>query len=290
MDQQQPITAEWCQKMEKRIKWLKYLGVMDKIDLHRGPDGLPRYDGMPLEHDTFLAPPADIPAATAPTAVGVPASQSPSDPSIRISSGLFKRIVGDLQSRHPYSHVAWPLAIVKLQMMHDSTPTIAHVLNVLQSAMEACESDIDALTALSASDPATLVTTVVTTDNLRTWLAPLQCRLIGIQSGLTSSVTWWNEHGKSAVARFNDESLRQCLNSTDYALCKAYTRHSIPSLPGPTHRTLAEEALSHVKRFLEVQRNQDVLAKIEHHIDQLEAEMQEAEDEQTADEEEYVEF
>ncbi|KAF4971991.1 hypothetical protein FSARC_1321 [Fusarium sarcochroum] len=283
MDQQQPITAEWCQKMDTRLKWLKHLGVMGKIDLHRGPDGLPCYDGMPLEHDTFLAPSTDTPAATTPTTTVAPASQSPSDSSIRISSDLFKGIMEDLQSRPAYTHVAWAIAVVKLQLMQETTPNALHVFNTLKPALEACKSDLNAVTTLLTTS--CRLSFLTEEPQVTTWLAPLQCRLIGIQSEPSSSVTWWEDNGRTALRRFNDDNLYRCIDSTNRGFIQAYAAPHDLSLVGPASIAVAGGVLPNIRRFLQMQQNQDVLAKIEHHITRLHTDMQ-----RVADEEEDVLF
>ncbi|KAJ4251500.1 hypothetical protein NW762_011487 [Fusarium torreyae] len=275
MDQQQPITAEWCQKMDRRLKWLKHLGVMDKIDLHCGSDGLPCYVGMPLEHDTFLAPTVEIPSAIAPTIVA-PASESSSGSSIRITSDLFENIVEDLQSRSSCTHVAWQLTVIKLQLMHERTPPILHVLNELESAVKACKSGLDAVTALSATpDPKILLKGL---RQMEIWLVPLQCRLIGIQSGQASSVHWWEDYGKRAVELFNNDDLYHCINRTYYALGSACTMYDFSMIDAST-RALTEQFIPTIEKFLRMQQNQNVLTKVEHHLSQLRADMEQDLDE-----------
>ncbi|KAJ3530244.1 hypothetical protein NM208_g9410 [Fusarium decemcellulare] len=58
----QPWLANtWFQKVRRRLAWLEHLGVMGKVKLECGPDGLPSYDGMPLEDGAHLLPPSTIP-------------------------------------------------------------------------------------------------------------------------------------------------------------------------------------------------------------------------------------
>ncbi|KAF4460666.1 hypothetical protein FALBO_12547 [Fusarium albosuccineum] len=58
----QPWLANtWFQKVRRRLAWLEHLGVMGKIKLECGPDGLPSYNGMPLEDGAHLLPPSTIP-------------------------------------------------------------------------------------------------------------------------------------------------------------------------------------------------------------------------------------
>ncbi|KAF4943247.1 hypothetical protein FGADI_13538 [Fusarium gaditjirri] len=43
----------WTQLSDRRLAWLTTLGVLGKVRLRTGQDGLPGYYGMPLENDDY---------------------------------------------------------------------------------------------------------------------------------------------------------------------------------------------------------------------------------------------
>ncbi|RKL36620.1 hypothetical protein BFJ72_g8169 [Fusarium proliferatum] len=45
------LTDIWTQLSDRRLRWLETLGVLGKVRLRTGEDGLPGYYGMPLEND-----------------------------------------------------------------------------------------------------------------------------------------------------------------------------------------------------------------------------------------------
>ncbi|KAF4332234.1 hypothetical protein FBEOM_13970 [Fusarium beomiforme] len=52
--------VDWTRQLNRRMEWLRELGVMNRVRLQTGPDGLPGYHGMPLEDKAHLLQDEDM--------------------------------------------------------------------------------------------------------------------------------------------------------------------------------------------------------------------------------------
>ncbi|KAF5264197.1 hypothetical protein FOXYS1_5016 [Fusarium oxysporum] len=87
-------------KKECRLAWIKYLGLLGKVKLRKGPDRLPFFIGMPPEHLTFQVD-AERLAVIQQTAM--------SDP--RNSLITLGTVLKTLRDRPRHTHIAWGAAI-----------------------------------------------------------------------------------------------------------------------------------------------------------------------------------
>ncbi|KAM5384835.1 uncharacterized protein FOBCDRAFT_315181 [Fusarium oxysporum Fo47] len=87
-------------KKECRLAWIKYLGLLGKVKLRKGPDRLPFFIGMPPEHLTFQVD-AERLAVIQQTAM--------SDP--RNSLITLGTVLKTLRDRPRHTHIAWDAAI-----------------------------------------------------------------------------------------------------------------------------------------------------------------------------------
>ncbi|KAJ4263505.1 hypothetical protein NW762_006324 [Fusarium torreyae] len=55
------MLGSWTRVLDRRLAWLDRQGVLGKVQLRTGPDGLPGYNGMPLENVADLYSPEAMP-------------------------------------------------------------------------------------------------------------------------------------------------------------------------------------------------------------------------------------
>ncbi|PCD42621.1 hypothetical protein AU210_005148 [Fusarium oxysporum f. sp. radicis-cucumerinum] len=94
-------------KKECRLAWIKYLGLLGKVKLRKGPDRLPFFIGMPPEHLTFQVD-AERLAVIQQTAM--------SDP--RNSLITLGTVLKTLRDRPRHTHIAWDAVQQKLANSH----------------------------------------------------------------------------------------------------------------------------------------------------------------------------
>ncbi|RYC94748.1 hypothetical protein BFJ63_vAg2619 [Fusarium oxysporum f. sp. narcissi] len=94
-------------KKECRLAWIKYLGLLGKVKLRKGPDRLPFFIGMPPEHLTFQV---DV------ERLAVIQQTAMSDP--RNSLITLGTVLKTLRDRPRHTHIAWDAVQQKLANSH----------------------------------------------------------------------------------------------------------------------------------------------------------------------------
>ncbi|KAK7421623.1 hypothetical protein QQX98_002090 [Neonectria punicea] len=139
------LLTVWFQKLSRRLAWLNKLGAQGKMELTAGPDGLPIFEGMPLEGAEHLLPPnstanAIVMALRDPR--NIPLLSEP-----LLTTQYLENIINVLKHRPILrTHVAWQRALTELQ---EKSRRGAHmkalaVLEILESAKDSYMEDLAA--------------------------------------------------------------------------------------------------------------------------------------------------
>lgn len=168
-------------KKECRFAWVKYLGLLGKIKLRDGPDGLPYFIGMPPEYSTFRIEPqalADIQQKVL---------ENPLNSLITIEF-----VLSTLRTRPVHTHVAWQ-AIQRILTKSSSTLTSSEIHAVLNQGISLYTNDRDNIKAwerIGMNDPAGLLSPGTSGSPPGQSVMQTMNRLVGMQSeaqGPTSS-------------------------------------------------------------------------------------------------------
>lgn len=265
-----PVQVDtWFQKVNRRLRWLDHLGVMGKVELHCGIDGLPGFHGMPLEDEAHLIPPSSLPS------VLKRAWQDPVNrkviPEVQVIHERFHRIISTLADRHPLTHVAWKRALDQLRMMtiEEKPPTAISVIEILTSARKSCNSDLDQLRDTIELAEERVDALLQREPEIRSWTAQTMVRLVGEDAGPEADPHWW--HGgtpvKSAIEMKDEEAYFKIEGTwvrLRYGVVYRWMRQD-----QELATVWAKKALYHMKAFLDVQKNGPLIDAIDELIKDL---------------------
>ncbi|KAM0549933.1 hypothetical protein ACHAPJ_009180 [Fusarium lateritium] len=195
------MLTSWFRVLDRRLAWLGQLGVLGQIQLRTGPDGLPGYNGMPLENETHLIPPIAM-ASVLQRALQDPSNRSLM-PEPRASLDRLSSIMGLLRERHKLSHVVWKELFDQVEQMAvpGNEPSAFTLLGAMTDAKESFARDSEILTEFirTASDDNALLLGQVTS-----WCAQYMCRMVRVPAATAADANWWSIEGNREAARNHD--------------------------------------------------------------------------------------
>ncbi|KAM0558265.1 hypothetical protein ACHAPJ_004954 [Fusarium lateritium] len=139
-------------KKECRLAWIKYLGLLGKVRLQDGPDGLPYFIGMPPEYSTFRIQP---------TAMKNMQQKALSD--IRNLPIGIENVLDTLRKRPVHSHIAFHAIHQKL-------------------ALNLCKDDRECLNHWEAMGSRNAMVLLGTTNPTDKAIIPAMNRMVGIRT------------------------------------------------------------------------------------------------------------
>ncbi|KAM5342152.1 hypothetical protein ACJ41O_015183 [Fusarium nematophilum] len=260
------MLTTWTQKMNRRLEWLQHLGVLGKVALHCGIDGLPCFHGMPLEHDAHLIPPSSSPRIVARAFQDVRNCRVV--PVLLLPSSQLTAIISALNDRPKLSHVAWSRALNHLAQM-ESPERLCTVLSVREELVTARAQYIEDLEELQDLLRRWSVNAMLAENRpVYDWPAQHMRRMVGTPAGLASDPDEWEDNAGLDMEDEEEEALLHIDAFLDLArLAVRSFRISELSVEG---RRMAKAAQLHLKSFLErVQQNGPIPTAVEEHINGL---------------------
>ncbi|KAM0415867.1 hypothetical protein ACHAPT_013178 [Fusarium lateritium] len=252
-------------KLHRRLAWLKHVGALGVKELRLGHDGLPCFDGMPLEHGDFPVPPlilTEAPIQAPPGFANYPA----------VSSARLRRMVHalKLKVRGKLAHMAWRRALAKLENLRllPEAPSAFIPLAILNVAKKACIEDhktFEDFVYRATEDDMLLL------DQKRPasgWSAHYMARMIGLEADGGDDREWWVSSGTRALVEDLDERAYICIHRTwrlldrGYDMC--YKKGNLKKA-----QELTSIALEHMQDFIIHFRPNQVLAQVENAIEEL---------------------
>ncbi|KAF4969164.1 hypothetical protein FSARC_3540 [Fusarium sarcochroum] len=195
------MLASWFRVSDRRLAWLNQLGVLGQVQLRTGPDGLPGYNGMPLENEAHLIPPAAM-ASVLQRALQDPSNRSlmpePVAPIDRLNS-----IMDLLRERPKLSHVVWKELFDQVEQMTvpGNELSILVLLGAMTDAKESFARDSGFLTDFIRTAPDD---TALLLGQVTSWCAQYMCRMVRVPAATEADANWWSNEANREAARNHD--------------------------------------------------------------------------------------
>ncbi|KAF5027646.1 hypothetical protein F66182_242 [Fusarium sp. NRRL 66182] len=250
--------AFFVYKKECRIAWIKYLGLLGRVKLRDGPDGLPYFIGMPPEYSTFRI---HVPALE-----GIQKMVLGNPKNSLIS---LENVLSVLRKRPVHTHIAWHA--VQQKLAHASVaPATTVILESLKWAINLYREDRNHLNhweSMGSRNSLILLNTTTTTtiatkataaqpspgkNQVPKAILPVMNRMVGI--------------------RTLEEDPASC---PGYILPMASFERAVwnaeKAKTEDQKRQYAETALRSLRRFMDSHKNEPVLEKLTEYLEHFEA-------------------
>ncbi|KPM39746.1 hypothetical protein AK830_g6834 [Neonectria ditissima] len=254
----------WFQKMSQRLVWLEKLGVLN-FKLTTGPDGLPVYEGMPLEEGEYLWPPISTAGHVA-KALRDPRNNPLLAEPILTTQHL-QKIINALEHRPVLkTHVAWQRALTELKEKprQGGQMKALAVLKLLESARYSYMEDwgyLKTFLDMAKEDYRQVLDNRTPSTG---WIAQYMCRIVGCEASPVPDAQWWLDQMSEEVDESHDTIIWTFIDAAFRNLSNAIHDHYSGE---PERQAKAKQATERsvvwVEAFLEKEENGPLLGVIE---------------------------